>query len=191
VSPLEEDREAIALDMTRQGYGADVMVKAMKVADATAAIVRSNFREGYDQLAAVRAQYANEPWFKHVHGDISFYMLDNPEATLREKGPVLLADVPTDYDPMPVLRNLDTPQLWILGEDDIEAPSAETASRLRELIAQGRPITLAVFPHADHGIYEYETDADGQRTSTRNSNGYYTMMRDFIRNGKTMSGAHS
>ena len=191
VSPLEEDREAIALDMTRQGYGADVMVKAMKVADATAAIVRSNFREGYDQLAAVRAQYANEPWFKHVHGDISFYMLDNPEATLREKGPVLLADVPTDYDPMPVLRNLDTPQLWILGEDDIEAPSAETASRLRELIAQGRPITLAVFPHADHGIYEYETDADGKRTSTRNSNGYYTMMRDFIRNGKTMSGAHS
>jgi hypothetical protein len=47
-----------------------------------------------------------------------------------------------------------------------------------------------VFPHADHGIYEYETDADGKRTSTRNSNGYYTMMRDFIRNGKTISGAH-
>jgi len=191
VSPLEEDREAIALDMTRQGYGADVMVRAMKVADATAAIVRSNFREGYDQLAALRAQYANEPWFKHVHGDISFYMLDNPEATLREKGPVLLADVPADYDPMPVLRNLDAPQLWILGEDDIEAPSAETASRLRGLIAQGQPITLAMFPHADHGIYEYETGADGTRISTRNSDGYYRMMRDFIRNGKTMSGTHS
>jgi len=184
VSPMEEDREAIALDMTRQGYGADVMAKAMKVADANAAIVRSDFREGYDQLAALRAQYASEPWFKHVHGDFSFYLLDNPEATVREKGPVLLANVSADYDPMPVLRNLDTPQLWILGEDDTEAPSAETAQRLRELIGQGRPITLAMFPHADHGIYEYETGADGTRVSTRNPDGYFVMMRDFIRNGR-------
>ncbi|MFZ0869736.1 MAG: alpha/beta hydrolase [Rhodanobacter sp.] len=184
VSPLEEDREAIALDMTRQGYGADVMAKAMKVADATAAIVRSDFREGYDQLAALRVQYANEPWFKHVHGDFSFYLLDNPEAIVREKGPALLANVPADYDPMPVLRNLDTPQLWILGEDDTEAPSAETARRLRELIAKGQPMTLAVFPHADHGIYEYETKGDGTRVSTRNPDGYFAMMRDFIRNGR-------
>jgi uncharacterized protein len=184
VSPLEEDREAIALDMTRQGYGADVMAKAMKVADATAAIVRSDFREGYDQLAALRAQYASEPWFKHVHGDFSFYLLDNPEAIVREKGPALLAHVPADYDPMPVLRNLDTPQLWILGEDDTEAPSAETARRLRGLIGQGRPITLVMFPHADHGIYEYETGADGTRLSTRNSDGYFAMMRDFILNGR-------
>jgi pimeloyl-ACP methyl ester carboxylesterase len=131
VSPLEEDREAIALDMTRQGYGADVMAKAMKVADATANIMRSDFREDYDQLAALRAQYASEPWLKHVHGDFSFYLLDNPEAVVREKGPALLAHVPADYDPMPVLRNLDTPQLWILGEDDTEAPSAETAPPAR------------------------------------------------------------
>jgi uncharacterized protein len=184
VSPLEEDREAIALDMTRQGYGADVMARAMKVADATAAIMRSDFRDGYDQLAALRAQYASEPWFKHVHGDFSFYLLDNPEAVVREKGPALLAHVPADYDPMPVLRNLDAPQLWILGEDDTEAPSAETARRLRGLIGQGRPITLVMFPHADHGIYEYETGADGTRLSTRNPDGYFAMMRDFIRDGR-------
>ena len=184
VSPMEEDREAIALDMTRQGYGADVMAKAMKVADATANIMRSDFREGYDQLAALRTQYASEPWFEHLHGDFSFYLLDNPEAVVREKGPALLADVPADYDPMPVLRNLDTPQLWILGEDDTEAPSAETARRLRGLIGQGRPITLVMFPHADHGIYEYETGADGKRVSTRNPDGYFAMMRDFIRDGR-------
>jgi pimeloyl-ACP methyl ester carboxylesterase len=184
VSPLDEDREAIALDMTRRGYGADVMAKAMKVADATAAIVRSDFRDGYDQLAAVKTRYAGEAWFKQVHGDISFFLLQTPEAQLREQGPVLLAGVPADYDPMPVLRNLDTPQLWILGEDDTEAPSAETASRLRDLMAQGRPITLAMFPHADHGIYEYETRADGERVSTRNPDGYFAMMRDFIRDGR-------
>ena len=63
-------------------------------------------------------------------------------------------------------------------------PSAETARRLRALIAQGKPITLAVFPHADHGIYEYETRADGERVSTRNPDGYFSLMRDFIRDGK-------
>lgn len=184
VSPLDEDREAIALDMTREGYDADVMRKAMAVADATAAIVRSDFRDGYEQLAAVRAQYADEPWFKHVHGDFSFFLLETPEADVRAKGPALLADVPADYDPMPVLRNLDVLQLWILGQDDSEAPSAETARRLRGLIEGTKPITLAVFPHADHGIYEYETAADGKRVSTRNSDGYFAMMRDFIRSGR-------
>jgi pimeloyl-ACP methyl ester carboxylesterase len=185
VSPIEEDREAIALDMTRQNYGPQVMDKAMQVADATAAIIRSGFRDGYEQLDALRAKYSGEPWFKHVHGDFSFFLLGTPEAEVRKQGPALLGNVSADYDPMPVLRNLNTRQLWILGEDDTEAPSAETARRLRGLIGQGKPITLAVFPHADHGIYEYETTADGERLSTRNPEGYYRMMLDFIRNART------
>ncbi len=62
----------------------------------------------------------------------------------RQEGPVLLAGVPADYDPMPILRNLETPQLWILGADDHESPSAETGRRLRKLLAEGKPITVAV-----------------------------------------------
>lgn len=184
VSPLDEDREAIALDLTSRGYGPDEVMKAMQVADATAAIVASGFREGYDQLAAVRAKYGDEPWFEHVRGNISFFMLDNPEATVREQGPVLLPGVPAHYDPMPVLRNLDTPQLWILGADDRDAPSAETVRRLRALQAAGKPITVAVFPGAGHGIYEYETTADGGRVDTRNPEGYFAMMRDFVLHGR-------
>jgi hypothetical protein len=184
VSPLDEDREAIALDMTRHGYDASVMAKAMEVADATAEIVLSDFREGYDRLDAVRARYADEPWFKHVHGDITFALLNMSQAQLRERGPELLPHVPAQYDPMPVLRNLDVPQLWILGADDTDAPSAETLHRLRGLAAEGKPIITAVFPHAEHGIYEYETKADGTRISTRNPDGYFAMMRDFIRTGR-------
>jgi pimeloyl-ACP methyl ester carboxylesterase len=184
VSPLEEDREAIALDMTRHGYGADVMAKAMEVADATGEILLSDFREGYDRLDAVRAKYGEEPWFKHVHGDITFALLEMPQAQLRERGPVLLPHVPAQYDPMPVLRNLDVPQLWVLGSDDTDAPSAETVRRLRALVAEGKPVVTAVFPHADHGIYEYETKTDGTRVSTRNPDGYFAIMRDFIRSGR-------
>jgi len=184
VSPLEEDREAIALDITRHGYGADVMAKAMEIADATSAILLSAFRDGYDRLDAVRARYGNEPWFKYVHGDITFALLGMSEAELRQQGPELLPHLPAQYDPMPVLRNLAVPQLWILAADDTDAPSAETERRLRALAAEGKPIVTAVFPHTDHGIYEYETKADGTRASTRNPDGYFALMCDFIRTGR-------
>jgi uncharacterized protein len=190
VSPLDEDREAIAFDLTSRGYGADVVAKSMEIADAVAAIILSNFRDGYAQLAAVKAKYGAEPWFKYVHGDIAFYLLETPEAKAREEGPVLLAGVPAQYDPMPVLRNLEVPQLWILAADDHDAPSAETERRLRALQDTGKPITVAVFPHTEHGIYEYEIGADGGRMDTRNPEGYFTMMRDFILRGELKARAY-
>jgi hypothetical protein len=132
----------------------------------------------------VRAKYGSEPWFKYVHGNVTFVVLEMPHDELREKGPKFVPGIDFHYDPMPVLRNLKTPQLWILGEDDIDAPSAETARRLKALATEGRPIVTALFPHAEHGIFEYETLPDGTRVSTRNSDGYFAMMRDFIRSGR-------
>jgi pimeloyl-ACP methyl ester carboxylesterase len=182
VSPLQEEREAIAFDMTRHGFGPDVVAKAMDFADASAAIIESNFQSGYDLLEAARQRYANEPWFRYVRGDVThIFMAETPEQ-LRRDGPALLANVPLHYDPMPVLRTLDVPQLWILGAEDIDAPSAETARRLRALAGAGRPISVAIFPRAEHGIYEFEEQPDGERLSTRQPEGYFRMMRDFILN---------
>ena len=186
VSPLDEDRSAIVLNMTLRGYGADIVAKAMEVADASEAVLVSNFNDGYDRIDALRANYGREPWFKYVHGNFTFVVLEWPHDELREKGPKLLRGIQPHYDPMPVLRNLNTPQLWILGEDDIDAPSAETARRLKALAAEGRPIVTAMFPHAEHGIFEYKTLPDGTRVSTRNSEGYFNMMRDFIRSGRLL-----
>ncbi|MGH8291173.1 MAG: alpha/beta hydrolase family protein [Steroidobacteraceae bacterium] len=180
VSPLEEDREAIAYDMHYQGYGPDVMAKAMQIADASVAILLSDFRSGYGRLDALNRKYGKEPWFKYVRGDVTWALLAWPTAELKQKGPILFAGVPLQYDPMPVLRHLDTPQLWILGGEDADAPSAETIKRLRGLQQKGRPIDLAVFPHAEHGIYEFVTKPDGTREDTRNAGGYFDMMRDYI-----------
>lgn len=188
VSPIDEDRAAIELDMTRRGYGPDIVTKALEVADATEAILVSNFKSGFDRLDAVRARYGNEPWFEHVHGNVTFFMLRFQEAEVREQGPKMLPDLLPRYDPMPVLRSLGTSQLWILGEDDLDAPPAETIRRLRALGASGQPIDVAVFPLAEHGIFEYETAADGTRLSTRNSEGYFAMMRDYILEGRLEGG---
>ena len=184
ISPLDEDRSCLALDLTRRGYGADALAKAMEIADATSVVLLSNFREGYDRVEAVRQKYGKEPWFSLLHGNVSFLVLQRPPAELKELGPTLFPGLPLQYDPMPVLRNLPTPQLWLLGEDDIAAPSAETAARLRALAASGSPITTAVFRSAEHGLYEFEVAPDGTRLSTRQPEGYFRMMVDFMRDGR-------
>jgi uncharacterized protein len=184
VSPLEEDRSALALDVTRHGFGPDAVAKVMEVADATSAVLVSDFREGYDRVEAVRRKYESEPWFRYLHGDVSFLILQRSPRELQELGPTLFPGAPLQYDPMPVLRNLQTPQLWILGEDDIDAPSAETAARLNALAASGAPVTTVIFRGAEHGMYEYEVAPDGTRLSTRQPAGYFKMMVDFFHDGR-------
>jgi pimeloyl-ACP methyl ester carboxylesterase len=94
------------------------------------------------------------------------------------------AATPFNYDPMPVLRASTTPQLWILGGDDLDAPSRETSRRIKSLIAKGKDYTLAVYPGAEHGLTLYELGAKGERIATRYAPGDFAMMRDFIRNGR-------
>lgn len=188
VSALDEDREAIDSDMERAGFGPEVKARAMEVADATAAIVESNFTEGYEQLAAVKRKYGHEPWFRSVRGNFTAYMLAESAETIRKQGPLLLEGLPAQYDPMPVLTNLRVPQLWILGGQDRDAPPGETLRRLAALRNAGRPITTAVFPDADHGMYEFETLPDGERLSTRQPEAYFPLMRDFIAGTPQASG---
>lgn len=183
VSPLDEDREALEADLTRTGFGRDAVAQAMEIADATAAIVESDFREGFERLDAAKRKYAKQPWFASVRGNYTGFMLAASEDTLRKQGPALVAGIPLRYDPMPVLENLDVPQLWLLGGQDRDAPPGETLRRLAALKAAGRPIASVVFADADHGMYEFETRPDGERVSTRQPADYFSRMRDFILGG--------
>lgn len=181
VSPLDEDREAIAADIARAGFGADALAGAMEIADATAALIESDFTEGYASLAAVQARYRDAPWYLAVRGNFTGYLLANDAETIRRDAPGLVRGVPAHYDPMPVLETLDVPQLWLFGGQDRDAPPGETLRRLAVLQSEGRPIVTAVFAAAEHGMYEFETDAQGERLSTRQPDGYLRLMADFIR----------
>jgi hypothetical protein len=184
VSVIDEDQEEVALEMRLKGHSPAEIAKAQEVAAAAEAVFESGFTTGFDRLEAVQAKYRGEPWFKDVHGDYAYMFLGKSEAELRAMAPSFRWGTPFRYDPMPTLSALRTPQLWILGGQDLEAPSAETSARLKRLIAQGRPITLAVYPKAEHGMTEFETDAHGERVSTRFAAGYFTMMRDFAVTGR-------
>jgi len=186
VSVIDEDQEEVVLEMRLKGHSQREISKALEVASAAEALFESGFTKGFERFDALRAKYRNEPWYKDLHGNYTHFILPYTAAEIREKGKdliLIIGQTPFRYDPMPTLRAVATPQLWILGEDDLEAPSAETSRRLKTLIAEGKPITLALFPHAEHGMTEYEVASNGERVSTRYAPGYFAMMRDFARNG--------
>lgn len=131
----------------------------------------------------MRKKYEAQPWWTSVKGEYSGLVATHTRDQIMAEFKKYDYEVSWDYDPMPVLRTLKTPQLWVLGGDDIEAPSEETQKRLTALGRAGRPIASVVFPQADHGILEYEKDAKGERQHTRTADGYLRMLLDWIKRG--------
>jgi hypothetical protein len=184
VTVLQEDQESVALDMYFHHHSAADTVKALELARAGETLVETRSMDGYDTFDALRQKYKNEPWYKDVHGDFLFFILPLDKQQMEGVATQFDFHTPFRYEPMPTLRASTTPQLWILGADDLDAPSAETGRRIQSLIAGGKDYTLAVYPGAEHGMTEYELNAKGERVSTRFVPGYFAMMRDFIRDGR-------
>ena len=185
VNVIDEDQEAVELQMREKGYPPEVIAKALEVASAAETVFESDFKSGFPKLDEMRAKYGSEPWYKDVHGDYAFFVLQHSsDAELRALAPEFNWHTPFHYDPMPTLRADKVPQLWILGGEDYEAPSAETSRRIKSLMGEGLPFTVAYYPDAEHGITLFETGADGSRVSTRYASGYFRMIRDFARDGQ-------
>jgi hypothetical protein len=148
-------------------------------------VIETEGMDGYQAFDALRQKYKFEPWYKDVQGDFVFFIMPLDQKQIID---AIIQQfkfhTPFDYEPMPALRVFTTPQLWVLGSDDLEAPSAETAKRIKSLIAQGKDYTLAVYPGAKHGMTQYELNANGERVSTRFAPGYFQMMAEFIRDGR-------
>jgi dienelactone hydrolase len=184
VSPLAAERESIEHEVRAHVPGPEGAKAAAAFADAIETVARSDFSGGFDRLRAVRQRYGHEPWFKRVGGEFARFLLDTPIDEIRKKGPGLIHGIRLDYDPMPVLRTLETPQLWLLGGKDRDAEPGETSRRLSRLACNGRPITTVVYPNAEHGMYEFESSPTGERLSTRQPASYFRLMRDFIARGR-------
>jgi len=185
VTVLEEDQEGVTLDMHFHHHSAADTAKALELARAGEHVIETGGKEGYQAFDALRRKYKSEPWYKDVHGDFVFFILPLDQKqiidAIAEFG---FQTTPFRYEPMPALRASTTPQLWVLGGNDLEAPSAETARRIKSLIAEDKDYTLAVYPGAQHGMTEFELNAKGERVDTRFAPGYFQMMADFIRYGQ-------
>jgi hypothetical protein len=184
VNVIDEDQESIELQMREKGYPPETIAKAQEVGHAAEKLFMADFKGDYKEFDAMRAKYQKAPWYKDVQGDFTWLILPHSDAELRAMAKDFDWHTPFYYDPMPILRAGTTPQLWILGGEDYDAPSAETSMRIKSLITDGKPFTLALYPKAEHGITLFETGPDGERLSTRYAPGYFDMLRDFARDGR-------
>jgi len=186
--PLAEDREEVFDNIRRAGYGDDVMVKAREITEATAAVMKSDFRDGFERLDAVRAKYGNEPWFGAIKGEYSGDFLSTPNWLLWLIGPYFDVGTSWEYEPRPALEACRAPHLWVLAGQDTEAPSVETLKILRSVQAGQPELDVVMFPDADHGILEVSGEGKA-RVPVRFSEGYFQLVVDWIRSKRLPSRA--
>lgn len=177
--PLAEDREEVLGVLSQRGYGPEALAKAREVTEATGRVMVARFKGGFDELAKVKRKYRNEPWLAEIEGEFSKDLVRYPGWGLRIVGPWFDQGTTWDYDPLPVLESLDVPMLWILGGRDTEAPVVATLAVLESLQARGRPVDLAVFPNAEHGIIEVTGEGDARRL-LGHSAGYFDLAAHWI-----------
>lgn len=177
--PVAEDRDEVFDNLRRAGYGEDVIAKAREVVAATAAVMRSDFRDGFEKLDAVRAKYGAEPWFGVIKGEYSGDLLSTPNWMIRLIGPVFDVGTSWEYEPRPALEACRVPHLWVLAGQDTEAPSIETLKILRSIQAGQPELDVVTFPDADHGILEVSGQGN-ERLPVRFSEGYFQLVVDWI-----------
>ena len=182
-SPIEEDREQMVSEVRAAGLGQDAEALVTRLSAATGRLLLSNFREGYDQLDAVRAEMAGKPSAAKIAGEHSGAIARMTNDELRRVGRARFDNLELiwDYDAVAALRKLDAPLLWVLAGEDREAPIETTRAALMGLKAAGQPVDVYLFPNTDHGMFEFTTGADGSRSVTRITDGYLKLLGDWAK----------
>lgn len=182
-SPIEEDREQMVSEVRAAGLGDDAVALVNRLSQATAKLLLSDFREGYDALDAARREMADKPWAAKIEGEYSPEIARMPNEDLRRIGRARVDNLELiwDYDAVAALKKLDTPLLWVLAGEDREAPIETTRGALLGLAKAGKPVDVYLFPETDHGMFEFTTAADGSRKVTRITDGYLKLLGDWIK----------
>lgn len=92
------------------------------------------------------------------------------------------ASAPSGVDPMPSIRALRIPAIWLFGGKDRIVPSRLCVERLDPVAREpGRDFTYRVFPGGTHGLLFTENGLIAEQArSNRFVAGYYTTIRDWL-----------
>ncbi|MBE1529230.1 hypothetical protein GGC65_003686 [Sphingopyxis sp. OAS728] len=182
-SPIEEDREQMVSEVRAAGLGEDAEALVTRLSQATAGLLLSDFRTGYEALDAVRADMKDKPWAAKIEGEYSGAIARMPNEDLKRVGRARVDNLELiwDYDAVAALKKLDAPLLWVLAGEDREAPIETTRGALLGLAKAGKPVDVYLFPDTDHGMFEFTTAVDGSRSVTRITDGYLKLLGDWIK----------
>jgi pimeloyl-ACP methyl ester carboxylesterase len=179
-SALQEDREQVMSTLKHAGWENPIVLKkAADVAAAAGRVVTHKTDAAMRDMERLRDLYGQEAWWKDLGGEFTSFIANTPAEKLVSMAPAMEVGTSWEYDPMPTLRGLSVPQLWLIAEQDLEAPPAETLQRLRMLQNEGKPLTIVSFPNTDHGIRSFEIE-NGKRVETRYAPGSQRIIADWI-----------
>ena len=181
-SPIDEDRDQMLLEAQTMGLNDQDKARLRRLSNATATIVSSHFTSGFEALDVLRKEEGDEKWARRINGEYSGDMLRMSDSDLRRVGRAVFdnLEIIWDYDSTSVLSRLKIPLLWTIAEKDREAPIDETVASLGDFKKQRKPFDVYMFPDTDHGMYEFIQKADGTRTNTRVTEGYFRLIGDWI-----------
>ena len=172
-SPAEEARLEMRQLLLDAGVGGDALEDADKLIRAAIEVVANNFTNGWAEFSPLKKRYANAEWIHHLKGTPVDKLVSWPEFLVKLIGPWFQPDgLPWHYDSEALLQHGETPMVWLLAGKDISAPNAQTITKLRSLIARGKPLELVLFPDADHGMLLFD-ERNGQRVYTGYAPDYF------------------
>ncbi|MGA8116021.1 MAG: alpha/beta hydrolase [Actinocatenispora sp.] len=118
VSPAVQMRYGTAQQLLQRGYGDSDLAELARLREALECVVRGHFDRATAQ--AVVDRYADRPWFPlaHVPRDLASH-------------PGTWADM--DYDPQPVIAQVNCPTLLFYGESDEWTPAEESIAVWRHV----------------------------------------------------------
>jgi pimeloyl-ACP methyl ester carboxylesterase len=189
VDIAEEDAAQVTMELQERGYSDDIVAKGRTITAVTARVVKSGYRDGLEELESMQQQFGKAPWFAAIKGAYTGVFLNMSVDIIRKNGMPRFDSWHVDWsqDPMQVLQTVTVPQLWVFAKEDRQAPIGQSLERLAMLRKQGKPITMVVFPEAEHGMWNYEQAPDFSRKHTRVAAGFYDLMADWAKgsiNGK-------
>jgi len=114
--------------------------------------------KGYENARRELDQARGKRWFAEVNSqqDRLFEPLQQPSELDQPGSAILRFRREMTYDPVPALRALRVPALFLFGAEDRLIPVEKSAAIIRDVLTRsGHPdFTIQTFDHDDHGMHD-------------------------------------
>lgn len=140
-SPAEQETVYVTQRLQAAGASADEVAQAVAISrDIQAAYLDG---EGREEVRARLREFERAPWFE----ESGLRLMPEGSEELRQ----WLA-LPPNFDPTPLLGQLDCPVLAAQGEQDLQVPGIDAARELQALASSHPGIWVVLIPGAGHTL---------------------------------------
>jgi uncharacterized protein len=181
MSMADEERMESPLKLKAAGLSDAELAEFELLNAALHRLARDHFKD-WAEFEGLLARYKDRPWMATAARQPSWlgFVMQRGLAEAKVMAPAMFTHFfQPFYEPLPTLEQLQIPMLWLIAEQDIEAPPGPTIAAIKALQARGKPVALTVFAQADHGLHEFEW-RDGKRLPTRYAAGYFERLSAWI-----------